>query len=169
MPQSWQREQTGIAGLEEDVKALYQFVNGEVAHVKTFILNEFSKIRKDMADYKQAAQDAAGALDAVVSKVQDLATQLKNAVAANDMSAVQAVADDLEAHAQSANAALAALDTPAPSTTPPVSPPATPETPPVPADQPPAVAPAGSDVPPATDAPSAEPAPAAAPQDPANP
>lgn len=165
MPQSWQREQTGIAGLEEDVKALYQFVNGEVAHVKTFILNEFSKIRKDMADYKQAAQDAAGALDAVVSKVQDLATQLKNAVAANDMSAVQAVADDLEAHAQSANAALAALDTPAPSSTPP----ATPETPPVPADQPPAVAPAGSDVPPATDAPSAEPAPAAAPQDPANP
>jgi hypothetical protein len=157
MPQSWQREQTGVAGLEEDIKALYLFVNGEVAHVKTFILNEFSKIRKDMADYKQAAQDAAGALDRVVSKVQDLATQLKNAVAANDMSAVQAVADDLEAHAQSANAALAALDTPAPSSTP--------DPTPAPADQPPATAPAGSDVPPAADAPSTEPAP----QDPANP
>jgi hypothetical protein len=177
MPQSWQREQTGILGLEQDVRALYVFVNGEISHVKTFILDEFSKIRKMMADYTQAAADAAGALDNLSTKVQELATDLKNAVAANDMSAVQAVADNLEQHVQNANAVLQGLDTPPAGTV-------TADAPPNPGDSTPpnagtgdssvGNAPAGSDTtlpadPPATpaDTSSATPDPAA-PQDPAN-
>lgn len=121
MPQAWDRQKMGLAGLEEDVKAVYDFVRNELANHRSWVLNTIQGMENKMADYTQAAQDAETALDGLVAKVGDLSTQLKTAVANSDMSAVQAVADQLEQHAQAASAALnppAAATPPADTTTP---------------------------------------------------
>lgn len=129
MPQAWQREQLGIAGLQEDMRAIYTFVAHEVASTKTFLLNELSKIRGEMATYSQAVDDA-------IAELGDLNSKLQAALAANDQSAVQAAADKLE------NAVNALKDAHAAG---PVDAPADPT--PAPVDQPPATPPAGTDTP----------------------
>jgi uncharacterized phage infection (PIP) family protein YhgE len=131
MPQAWQREQMGLAGLEQDILKVYEFLTLEVAQLKGWVLKQLSEIRKEMADFRQAAQDAQDALDGLVNKVQDLSAQLKTAVENNDTAGVQAVADELESHAQAAKAALNPVppaDTAAPVENPPVDVPENPPT-----------------------------------------
>lgn len=144
MPQAWEREQMGFAGLEQDVKAIWDFVRNEISNQRTWVLNTIQGLERRMADYTQAAKDAEDALDGLTTKVVDLSTQLQNAIASNDMTAVQAVADQLEQHAQAAKDALNA-SAPAPADPAQPADPATPADPAAPAPDPVQPAPAGAD------------------------
>lgn len=94
MGQSWQREQMGILGLEEDVIKVYEFVRSQVAGLKTWVLHELIEVRTMMATYEEAVNDA-------IAVMTSLSSELQAALAANDTSGVQAAADKLEAAAQS--------------------------------------------------------------------
>ena|ERR1044072_1938210 len=91
---TWDRERSGIEGLEQDVKAVYQWVENKLAAHSTWVLGELGRVTARMATYEQAANDA-------IAVMQSLSEQLKAALNDDDNAAVQAVADRLEAAAQS--------------------------------------------------------------------
>lgn len=115
MAQAWEREQMGLSGLEQDVKAVYDWVRSQLSNHKEWLMNEITKIRGDMATYEQAANDALAAMRQQGQEIQDLTSQLKDALANNDNSAAQAAADSLEAAAQSILNHVENTDVPAPS------------------------------------------------------
>lgn len=107
---TWNRESTGITGLEEDVKAVYTWVENKLAAQTTWVLGEIGRVTAKMATYEQAANDA-------IAVMQSLSDQLKSALSNSDSAAkdaaVQAVADRLENAAQSFTAAVQ-TDAPSP-------------------------------------------------------
>jgi hypothetical protein len=90
MPQPWQQDKLSGKIIDD----IYAHVGKVESNLKTWVLNTIVEVMEKMATYAQAAEDA-------IAAINQLKTELQAAIDNDDMAAVQAVANRLEAAAQS--------------------------------------------------------------------